>query len=385
MNKSLASPLSPKIAFYLPNLEGGGAERAIVAVANQLASRGIDIELVMGNAIGPYLAEISPAVSTVEIGASSKLGSVVGLLKYLRNRKPASIMSALDLANLQLIAAAKLCAFQGNLFISQRATIGSSYDDVSPLHRQAYLTAIRIAYPFADIIISNSRAAAFELHEKFGIARDKIITIQNQIDSERVTGLSSEPLDDPWLAKGNAINIIAVGSLTPRKDLSTLIKALALVRQTRDVRLIILGEGHERPLLEGLAHRLGVQRAVYLPGFDANPYRWMKQADTLVSTSQAEGFPNVIGEALALGLKVVATNCPGDTADILEYGRWGRLVPVGDAAVLAEAILETLDDTSPPDGRKRVADFAPEKTIDAYLRALMPETCRAQCWPSGVS
>ncbi len=385
MNKNLVSPLSPEIAFYLPNLEGGGAERAIVAVANRLAERGIRIELVVGNAVGPYLAEIVPAVSVVEIGTSSKLGSVVCLMKYLRNRKPLRIMSALDLANLQLIAAAKLVGFGGRLFISQRATIGPAYDDVSPLHRQAYLTAIRYAYPLADMIISNSRAAATELHQKFGIAGDRIITIQNQIDGDHVKRLSNEPLDDSWLADAGAITIIAVGSLTPRKDMSTLIRALAVVRQTRDIRLVILGEGQERTLLEALAAHLGIQEAVYLPGFDANPYRWMKQADMLVSTSRAEGFPNVIAEALALSMKVVATDCPGDTADILEYGRWGRLVPVGDVAALATAILESPDETSPPDGSKRVADFAPEKTIDAHLQALMPQTGSAQSRPGGAN
>jgi glycosyltransferase involved in cell wall biosynthesis len=385
VKKNPTFPRSPEIAFYLPNLEGGGAERAIVTVANQLAAGGIRIELVVGNAVGPYLAEITPAVSFVEIGASSKLGSIVGLLKYLRSRKPPCIMSALDLPNLQLIAAAKLARYRGRLLISQRATIGPAYDDISPLHRQAYLTAIRFAYPLADMIISNSRAAATELHEKFGLAKDRIITIQNQIDAKQVTRLSREPLDDSWMAGGGAATIISVGSLTQRKDMGTLIRALAVVRQTRDVRLVILGEGQERSPLEELTGRLGLQRAVYLPGFDANPYRWMKQSDMLVSASRAEGFPNVIVEALALGMKVIATDCPGDTADILGYGRWGRIVPVGDAAALAKAILESLDDTSPSEGRKRVADFAPEKTINAYLRALMPHRARAHAQPGGVS
>lgn len=371
VDRDAACPGAPDIAFYLPSVEGGGAERAIVSLANRLAARGLQIELVLGNAFGPYLAEISPAVSLVEIGAKWKLKTIMSLHHYLRKRRPPCIMSSLDIANIQLVAAAKLSKFQGVLLISQRATIVPVYGGLSYIHRQAYLSAIRFAYPHADIIISNSRAAAIELHENFAIAKDKIITIQNQVDCERISSLSNEPIEDLWMSGEKAIHIIAVASLTQRKDLRTLIKALALVRQTRDVRLVILGEGPERGELELLADRLAIGHAVHLPGFDANPYRWMKRADMLVSTSIAEGFPNVIVEALALGMRVVATDCPGDTSEILEGGRWGRLVSVGDEKELARAIVEVLDDPSPPDGRKRVADFAPDKVTDNYLKAFM--------------
>ena len=369
--KKLNSERCLDLALYLPSLEGGGAERAVIAVANGLAERGVRVELILGKTIGPYLAEVSPLVSLQEFGTDSKIGCIVSLTKYLLKKKPPCIMSALDLANLQLIVAAKLVGFQGRLVVSQRAIIGPSYGSISLIHRMAYLVAIRTLYPLADLVISNSRAAAKELKDNFGISSDRIVTIQNQVDIERVTRFSEVALDDKWFPEDDSPTIISVGSLTPRKDMETLIKALAQVRKTHNVKLVVLGEGPERAKLQRLINKLGLRTAVFLLGFDANPYKWMKNAKVLVSASRAEGFPNVIVEALSLGIKVVATDCPGDTADILGNGRWGRLVPVSDIEALAKAMSESLEEAPNKDGKQRACDFEPEKNINAYEQALL--------------
>jgi len=158
--------------------------------------------------------------------------------------------------------------------------------------------------------------------------------------------------------------------------MGTLIKAFAVVKAQREARLAIIGEGYqpaERDRIERLISELGLGESVQLPGFEANPYKWMAAAAVFVSSSTAEGFPNVIAEALALGRPIVATDCPGDTAELLGHGKWGRLVPVGDPQRMAGAILAALDDPDPPDGRTRAADFAPSKITSAYLKVLLPK------------
>jgi glycosyltransferase involved in cell wall biosynthesis len=164
--------------------------------------------------------------------------------------------------------------------------------------------------------------------------------------------------------------------LTKRKDIGTLIKAFAYVKQQREAQLVIVGKGLEEPRIASLILALHLGEHVHLLGFDPNPYKWIAAAKVVVSSSTGEGFPNVIAEALALGRAIVATDCPGDTAELLQHGKWGRLVPVGDSRSMAAAILAALEDTSPPDGRIRAADFSPSKTTVAYLNVLLPELGR---------
>lgn len=367
---------SLSIAFFLPNLEGGGAERAIVALANNIAKLDVIVDLVLGNAVGPCLAEVSPKVRIVNLSSKGKLRVVVRLMHYLIHHSPQVIMSSLDLPNIQLILAARLVRFRGMTVISQRATIAPVYAQSGWMRRLVYGLGIRVAYPRADFVICNSHAATIELGKLSGISADRIATIHNSVDAERVSQLANEPLSDSWFMKSHAPLILSVGSLTHLKDRATLVRAFGVVRAKRDVRLAIVGEDYqpaERENIERLISDLQLAEHVYLSGFDPNPYKWMQRAAVLVSSSITEGCPNQLLEALALGIPIVATDCPGDTAVLLEHGRWGRLVPVGDPASMAAAILASLDDPAPPDGRIRAAYFAPARTVSAYLKVLLPD------------
>jgi glycosyltransferase involved in cell wall biosynthesis len=362
-------------AFFLPNLEGGGAERAIVALANNVAALGIRVDLVLGMATGPYMTEISPAVRVIDLSATKASRVVMRLRRYLANNRPAAVMSSLDVPNVQLILAAKLARFGGTTVIGQRATLGPVYSRLGLVRRTVIRLAMRLAYPRAHSVICNSYAAAGEIRAMSGMRGDRVVTIHNSVDAERIQRLASEPLAEAGgRAEARPPLILSVGSLTHLKDRSTLVRAFAVVKSRRDARLAILGttyESAERAKVERLIADLGLTDCVHLAGFDSNPYRWMKRAAVLVSSSLTEGCPNQVLEGLALGVPIVATDCPGDTAELLGHGKWGRLVPVSDPARMAEAILAALDDPSPPDGRLRAADFSPAKTTHAYLDVLL--------------
>jgi glycosyltransferase involved in cell wall biosynthesis len=192
----------------------------------------------------------------------------------------------------------------------------------------------------------------------------------------------AEPLDHPWAALGAPPLVLAVGRLAEVKDFPTLLRAFACVRAVRPARLVILGEGREREALEALAAGLGLGPDVLLmPGYDPNPLRWMARAAVLVSSSRWEGMPGVLIEAMAAGCPVVATDCPGGSAEILEHGRLGRLVPVGDDAAMAAAILATL--AAAPDRealRARAGIFGAERAVEGYL-ACLARVARPQAWP----
>jgi len=114
----------------------------------------------------------------------------------------------------------------------------------------------------------------------------------------------------------------------------------------------------------------GLEEFVSMPGFVENPFAYMRAADLFVLSSASEGLPNALIQAMACGTPVVSTDCPTGPNEILQDGKWGRLVPVGDAEALASAMAAALDDPSPPDVRTRAADFSVDKAVDAYLDAL---------------
>jgi glycosyltransferase involved in cell wall biosynthesis len=380
---TVGEPVGNTVAFFLHNLDGGGAERAIVGLAGEIARLGHAVDLVVGDAESDYRAEIPPEVRVENFGTRSPFTVLLRLAAYLRRCSPAAVISALDLPNMMFALAAMLSGYEGRRVMSQRAVVEASLRELAPGRRALTRWLLRHCLRRADALISNSCAASKDLVALPGIRPDRVFTIHNALDVQRIARLSQDALDDHPILRVEEPVVVSVGSLTKRKDMETLVRAFAMVKSRRPARLIILGKGPERPNLECLVSNLGLKEHVYLPGFDPNPYRWMAAAAVFVSSSTAEGFPNVIAEALALGRPVVATDCPGDTAELLKRGEWGRLVPVGDPASMAAAILATLDDPDPPDGRLRAAEFSPTRVAAAYLDVLLPRGGRPTQEPVG--
>jgi len=166
--------------------------------------------------------------------------------------------------------------------------------------------------------------------------------------------------------------ILGAGRLTPQKDFVTLIRAFARVRAQHPARLVILGDGKQRGEILGLAHRLGIAADLDLPGFVDNPFAWMSRSAVFVLSSVWEGFPGVLIEAMTCGCPVVSTDCPSGPVEIVDGGRYGRLVPVGDDEAMAAAILASLRDPGSPEMlRARAAEFSVDQAIDRYLEVLL--------------
>lgn len=365
------------VAFFLLDLDGGGAERAIVALAGEIAKQKLVVEFVVGDADRDYRYEISPAVNVVDFSTRSRLLLLWRLIVYLRVRKPAVVMSALDTANILLLVAAQLSGYKGRVIVSQRAVVAASQNELRTSRRFVLRFFQCLFFRQATALISNSRAAAGDVRTLLGVSSDRLFTIHNAVDMDRINRLAKEPINDHFVHKRREPFIVSVGSFTKRKDVATVVRAFKIVKARRKASLILVGKGPEQQEIERLVSDLGLSDDVHLPGFDINPYKWISAATVFVSSSTGEGFPNVIAEALALDRLIVATDCPGDTAELLEYGKWGRLVPVGDPERMADAILAALDDPNPPVGRVRAADFAPSKITSAYLNVLLPNTSHA--------
>jgi glycosyltransferase involved in cell wall biosynthesis len=234
-------------------------------------------------------------------------------------------------------------------------------------------TALPTLYRQAERIIAVSDGVAENMRLLCAGTADRIVTVPNGVALDRIGTRADASADHPWLqATNRAPVLLAVGRLVEKKDYPALLRALHLVRRTCPARLIILGDGPERGRLEALTRELGISESVSMPGFCTNPFAYFARASLTVLSSISEGMPSALIEALACGCPVVSTDCPSGPSEILDGGRYGALVPVGNPEVLAEAVLETL--RRPRDGerlRARAAEFSVEACVERYAQILM--------------
>jgi len=362
--------ISGKLSIYLPSLRGGGAERVMVLLANGFAERGIATDLVLANAEGPYLAEVSPNVRVIDLGASRVIRSLPGLARYLRRERPLALLSALNHANVIACLAHRLAGVPTRLVVSEHNHLSLSIKTEPSRRGRLMHWFMRYAYPWADGVVAVSAGVADDLARVIALPHKSITVIYNPVVGEQTLSRANAEVDHPWFAPGEPPVVLGVGRLTDQKDFSALLRAFGRLRAQRCVRLLILGEGELRPQLEALVRKLDLEGDVQLPGFIANPFAYMARAAVLVLSSKWEGLPTVLIEAMACGTPVVSTDCPSGPAEILEGGKWGRLAPVGDAEALAEAMLATLAETQHPDVAHRARDFGVDRAVDEYLRVL---------------
>lgn len=289
----------------------------------------------------------------------------------MRKRKPNVLISTLDDANVIAIIAKCLSGSQATSVIRVANTCSLSMQEMKPVKRFLLACGVRFLYRFTDAIIAISKGVADDLSKNFAIPGEKIKVIYNPINREDVSEKSKQIPDHPWLQDKKIPIVLNVGRLAEQKDQSTLMEAFSRLRTKRKAKLIILGEGCNGEKLEQLSKELHIAGEVSLPGFVRNPYAYMKKADVFVLSSKWEGFGNVLLEAMACGTQVVSTNCPSGPAEILENGKYGRLVPVGDVEALVKAIEDTLDTPMDTDRlRNRATDFCMEKISEEYLQAM---------------
>jgi glycosyltransferase involved in cell wall biosynthesis len=249
--------------------------------------------------------------------------------------------------------------------------ISSALERRNPVKRFLRRMGIVFCYRRAELVIANSDRVADDIIAVTGIHGGHLQILDNPTVSDEMFGLSESPSGHPWLDNEGPPVILGVGRLVRQKDFKTLIGAFARVRKCRECRLVILGEGKDREDLEAYAEQLAVSEAVSLPGFQVNPFAFMKRAAVFALSSAWEGSPNVLIQSLALGTPCVSTDCPGGSHDILGEGKFGPLVPVGDENALAEGIEQCLDEPLNTEIlQAAVARFRAEICATAYLRAM---------------
>lgn len=370
----MRSVAKKRLAIFLPALYGGGAERVIINLANGLAGQGCAIDLVLAQAEGPYLSDVPVSVRLVELNSRHRnafrtMASLPSLVRYLRHEKPDALLSAMQ-ANLVALWARRLAGIPQRVVISEHNTFSRQNQQLPRWYSRLMLQLVGYFYPWANGIVAVSEGVAADLAQETGIQRNRIQVIYNPVVTPELQVKSIDALEHPWFDAGEPPVVLAVGRLTAQKDFSMLIQAFARVRKTQPVRLVILGEGEERPALEALVRQLGLEQDVSLPGFVANPYPYMAQASLFILSSKWEGLPTVLIEALFCGSTVIATDCPSGSREILKDGQYGQLLPVGDVTSMFQAIKATLNGTKHRPPRESWQPFDSDAIVNQYKNIL---------------
>ncbi|WP_295621677.1 glycosyltransferase [Chamaesiphon sp. GL140_3_metabinner_50] len=355
------------IAFLLVDLGGGGAEKVMLSLAGGFAEKGLKVDLVLVKLGGDYQSIVSPKVRVINLSHPRLITSLPLLVNYLKQHRPKVLISALEDANTVAILAKILARTATRVIVSVHNPLAFVHAKRSALKQKLTPLFIRWLFPFADAIVGVSQGVCDNIALVSGLPRDRINVIYNPIFTPELLKKFDEPVNEEWFLDRQTSVILAVGRLSKEKDFPSLIRAFALVKQQYPVKLIILGQGGELLALEQLVKELKLVDDVAFPGFVTNPYAYMSKAKMLVMTSIYEGFGNVLVEAAIAGTPVVSTNCESGPAEILEDGKYGDLVAVGDVPGLAAAIISTLKNPRNPDLLKqRGQEFSLEAALKKY-------------------
>ncbi len=371
------APTSRPVALLMPNFEAGGAERVMIRLAQGLAQAGHTVHLVVLSDHGPYRTMLEPPDPRIQVHslqAQRAWRAIPAMVRYLRAHQPAAVLSALFHCNFLAVAARALaCTFAGTcprVVISEHNTLELVHTSVSPLRWQIFKLALRWAYPRADAVVCVSEGIAQGLGKALPQLLPKLHVIGNPVVTDDMLRQSHAPLDHPWAQPGQLPLVLAAGRLIPAKGFDVLLTAFKQVQERTQARLMILGEGPEQKNLQTQIEALGLTDTASLHGFAPNPYAWMHRCAVFVLSSRHEGLPGAMIEAMACGSQVVATDCPHGPAEILENGRWGKLVPVDDAPALAEAIVASLQLKEKLDVSVRGYAYNLAKAVTAYSAVL---------------
>lgn len=414
-----------RISIILPDLAGGGAERATLRLAAGFLQRSHLVDLLLLRPAATYRESIPPgirifyvtypfrripsastfvsdatrrgfsleqlpvsplgrysALSTLRrrwpgsLTTSRNACDAAAVAKYLLRIQPAVALSALHPANVALVCGKILADADTPVLVSIRNNLALDYT-------KADLTRARVLYRKANAIVSVSKGAARGTAKTLALPTECLNPISNPIPVEAISSAAQEPVEHPWFKEDGPPVVLTAGRPSPQKDHPTLVRALALLRHSTEVRLVILCDSEGFNTRSGiretrrLAASLGVAERVTHLEFDENPFRYMARADVVALSSRYEGFPNVLVEAMACGTPVVSTDAPYGPNEILEGGRWGPLVPVGDADALAKAIAGVLagQRVSASDLQLRAASFSTQRAVDAYEKLLAALPC----------
>ena len=361
-------PTSERIAFLLPNMGGGGAERVALTLIKRFIDGGWPVDLLLMRAEGELLGLVPSSVTVIDLGADRIRRAVRPIARYLSDANPRALQVSMWPLTIAGIIAARLGRTGTQVVVSDHAALSKEYAGRGWAHRQFLRWSIRLLYPRAAARVVVAAETAKDLARVSGLPETAFDVIFNPVDPPE--GAADAEADALWEGAGH--RILTVGRLSPQKNQALLLDAFA--RLPADARLVILGEGDLRPALERQADELGIADRVRMPGFRLHPGPVYRSADLFVMSSDFEGYPVAMLEAMHAGLPIVSTDCPSGPAEILDDGEFGLLTPCGDSRGLADAMSAALLAPADPDRIKARAEDLSADAANRYLELMTGRT-----------
>jgi glycosyltransferase involved in cell wall biosynthesis len=366
-----------RVLLISPTLGAGGAERAIVTLLKNLDRSQFVLTLAVLDMRGEvFRDELPEDVKILDLGCHRVRNALPKLALLIWRQRPDVVWSNLGHLNLALAMIRPLLPRRVR-FIGSEHTVASEALRSYPLPG-VWRWAYRHFYPRFDSVACPSQNIRNDLVDNFNCPAAKAVVIHKPVDIPRIRRLAAEPLPkETAYETGNQaqslIHLVAAGRLAPEKGYDLLIQALALCADPR-LRLTILGEGPLRASLEHLARQYDVEGQVSFVGFQKNPYQFFARAHAFVLSSRFEGFPNVVLEALACGVPVIATPAPGGLREILDGVTGCILAESVSAPALAAAIKQWLEGGTSRVSGDAVARFSLANAIGRY-ELYLSEVC----------
>ncbi|HEX8643919.1 MAG TPA: glycosyltransferase [Allosphingosinicella sp.] len=360
--------VSNRLALLLPDFGAGGAERVALRLAKDWLAAGYEVDLVLLRAKGELMDLVPAEVRVVDLGVDRFRKGVGPIVRYLRERRPRAMQISMWPLTVVGLMARALARVETRIVTSDHVVLTRQYG-----HSRATMAALRattrLFYPRAEARVIVSEQAADDLARLSGIARDQIDVIYNPVAPPPDDVTTTPEIEALWGdAEGRVIN---VGGLKDQKNHARLIRSFRAVAARTRAKLMILGEGPLRTQLEALAAELGLADRIVFAGFTRDPWPYYASADLFALSSDYEGYPLVLIEAMRSGLRIVSTDCESGPAEILDRGKYGRLVPVEDEAALAAAIVAALAEPHDPDRlRARAAALSGDRVAERYLELM---------------
>ena len=363
------------IAIVLPDLRGGGVERARILLAHEFVKQGHDVEFVVMRAEGELAEEAGRHFRVFELDILRARHLPIHLIRYLRLRRPRAVLAAMWPITCLTVLAARLSRVPCRVVISEHNNLDFQYGTRGRLHRLMLRTSMRVTYPLATARVGVSAGVVEGLSRLSGLRRERFQVIYNPVrQASSKSDISADAVENLW-PPSPGFRVITVGRQKHQKNHALLLRAFAQLTQHVQAILMLVGDGPLQEDLRSLAESLGIGNQVIFSGFQEEITALCGSADLFVLSSDYEGFGNVIVEALACGTPVVSTDCPSGPAEILKHGEFGLLVPVGDKNALALAIQQSLQTEHNRAALKiRALDFAPAIAAGRYLVALTGHT-----------
>lgn len=346
-----------------------GVPLAQIRLARALTAAGHRVTLIFGYA-GDHDVPLVEGVEVITLGIDKTRRLLPPLIRFLSRRRPDIVFSAEDHLNAIVLIAAILSGSRARISCSSRVTPFDTYAN-KPFTKRWFLKHVSRATAWrATALTCVSEDMVGQYARVF--ARTRHQCIYNIVDDPTNRRRMTEPVDHSWIDARDMPLAFAAGSLNPWKGFADAIAAIAILRDRGvNVRLLILGEGPQRGALERQIELLGLEDRVRLAGHVDNVLKYFARGDIFILSSHVEGLPNVLVEAMMCGLPVVATDCPTGPREVLQSGRFGTLVNVGDPASLADGIEEAL--AQPVDAAllsEAVAPFAVDAVLKRHFQSL---------------